>query len=145
MRPRFIGLLAGVVIVSALGCGHGPPAGPNMAEQQPVSGNITFASGGPLKGGVITFYPKEIEAGRYVRFQCAASVDLKGHYTLGFNNDNKGAPAGEYVVVIEPADYGELRGANSSRIPKAYRGKSSTPLSDVVVPDGGATFDFVLK
>jgi hypothetical protein len=116
-----------------------------MADQQPVSGKITFASGGPLKGGVITFYPKEVKDGSAVRYQCAGNVDIKGGYVLGFNNDNAGAPAGEYVVVIEPADYNELKGANSSRIPKPYRDKSTTPLNNIVVPEGGTTLDFVLK
>jgi hypothetical protein len=63
---------------------------------------------------------------------------------MGFNGDNTGAPTGECVVTIMPRDYMELRNSNSSRIPKQYQEKSSTPLT-VIVEEHENTFDFVLK
>jgi hypothetical protein len=86
----------------------------------------------------------EIKAGGALRYECAALVDAKGRYILGFNGDKSGAPPGEYKVTIQPRDYQELPGSNSNRIPDKYQEQSTTPLT-ITVEEGDNTFDVVLK
>jgi hypothetical protein len=115
-----------------------------MAEPFPTSGKVTFADGTPLRGGVIYFKPVEVQDGDKLRYEAGALVNASGEYKLGFNGDGKGAPAGEYKVVIEPRDYQELAGSNSNRIPNSYREKASTPLTATVKEEEN-TLNFVLR
>jgi hypothetical protein len=126
------------------GCEKGPPPGPPLAKPALVSGHIKLRDGSLLKGGVVTFVPVEIEAGSELRYQGAGLVDAQGAYKIGFNNNNEGVPPGEYKVVVEPRDYQELRGSNSSQIPKSYRAASTTPLT-LTVEDKDNVFEIVLK
>jgi hypothetical protein len=93
---------------------------------------------------MIHFKPMEMEVGGKLRFEAGGLVNASGEYKLGFNGDGKGAPAGEYKVVIEPRDYQELAGSNSNRIPNSYREKASTPLTATVKEEENK-LDFVLK
>jgi hypothetical protein len=146
MLRRSILLLTGLVLGPALttGCGKGPPAGPNLATPYRVQGQIQFANGTPLRGGIIYFTPLETKAGRKVRYEGAGLIDRQGKYKIGFGGDDAGVPAGEYKVTIEPREYQELPNSNSDRIPKRYRGKSDTPLT-VTVEEKENTFDFILN
>jgi predicted small lipoprotein YifL len=146
MPQRLLPSLIGLTLAVALtGCGeNGPPAGPPLAAAHPVHGRITFSDQTPLKGGVIYFAPTEIDADGRVRYEAAGLVDANGKYSLGFNGDHSGAPAGECKVFIQPRDYQELPNSNSKRIPARYRDKSKTPLV-VSVKEGGNTFNFEIK
>jgi hypothetical protein len=136
-------LLAFALVTALFGCrGEHPSAA--LAEPYPVQGRISFPDHTPLRGGVIYFTPTETKDGSWIRYEAAALVDAKGHYILGFNGDNTGAPAGEYQVTVMPRDYQELSRSNSSRIPQKYQDKASTPLT-VKVLEGDNTFDFVLE
>ena len=125
-------LPACVLTLTFIGCGeNSPPPGAPLAKAYPTTGQIKV-DGSPLKGGMITFSPMEVETGGQVRYEGTGLVDANGKYKIGFNGNNAGVPAGEYKVTIYPRDYQELKGSNSSKIPKSYREKGSTPLSRTV-------------
>lgn len=131
------------VVVS--GCGENkPPPGAPFAKPSPAGGNIRLGDGSPLKGGIITFHPVEVEVGDQIRFEGSGLVDAQGKYKIGFNGNNLGVPPGEYKVTINPRDYQELKGSNSTRIPKSYREQSTTPLVRTVKEEDNV-FNFDLK
>jgi hypothetical protein len=143
LQLRF--LCCSVVLLLGLGCeSNSPPAGPNMAKPFPVSGRITFPDGTPLVGGVITFTPVKVEAGRKVRYEGSSLVDANGKYKIGFNLDGAGVPEGEYKVTIAPRGYQELPKSNVNKIPAPYQDSKTTPIQ-VMVKDQDNTFDFVLN
>jgi hypothetical protein len=145
MLRHSILLLTGLVLGPALaGCAKGPPAGPNLATPYHVQGQIKFANGTPLRGGVIYFTPTEIKAGWKVRYEGACLVDKQGKYKIGFGGDDAGVPAGEYKVTIKPRDYQELANSNSALIPKKYHEQADTPLT-LTVEEKDNTFDIVLN
>jgi hypothetical protein len=109
-----------------------------------VHGTITFPGKMPLKGGIIYFTPTDVKVGSKVRFPGSGLVDAKGGYTIGFANDGKGVPPGEYKVTMMPREIQELPNSNSARIPKPYQDKTNSPLT-VMVEEGDNTFDFELK
>jgi hypothetical protein len=143
MTQRLLVFLAGLALTSApAGCGGS--AGAPVAQAYPAHGKITFPDNTPLRGGIITFTPTEVRAGRELRYEGAGLIDAKGDYKVGFNGNDAGVPAGEYKVTIRPRDYQELRNSNSGRIPEAYRDLSTTPLT-VTVKEEPNAFNFVLK
>lgn len=145
MTQRWIHLMTGLVLTAAAGCTKGPPPGPDLGQPHPVHGTVTFPGKTPLKGGLISFTPTEIRTGfGKVRYQGTGLVDANGAYTIGFANDGKGVPPGEYKVTMEPREVGELPNSNSAKIPKQYKEKSQTPFT-VKVKEGDNTFDFELK
>jgi hypothetical protein len=146
MNQRFVRSFPFLILALTLaGCGeNSPPPGPPLAKPYVTTGQIKFSDGSPLKGGIITFTPVEVEAGSQVRYEGAGLVDGQGKYKIGFNANNAGVPAGEYKVTISPRDYQELRGSNSNRIPRAYREKATTPLTCTVKEEEN-TFNFTLK
>ncbi len=146
MAKQFLRVLSVLAASLALiGCGeNGPPPGPPLAKPFVTTGQIKLADGSPLKGGIITFTPVDIEAGSLIRYEGAGLVDAQGKYKVGFNADNKGVPAGEYKVTINPRDYQELKGSNSNRIPKSYRERGTTPLTRTVKEEENV-FNFDLK
>lgn len=146
MLQRFLHLLPGLTLaIATTGCGeNGPPSGPPLAAAHPVHGKITLADQTPLKGGVVYFTPSAIQADGRIRYEAAGLVDANGKYTLGFNGDHSGAPAGDCKVTIQPRDYQELHNSNSKRIPARYKDRSKTPLT-VSVKEGDNTFNFELK
>src|SRR5262249_19131830 len=145
MPRRSLFLLAALALGAALvGCGHNPPAGPPVATPYPLQGQITLAENVPLRGGVITFTPKELKTGSKIRYEAAGLVDAPGNYKIGRNGDGSGAPAGDYTVTIQPREYQELPNSNSNRIPAKFREPSTTPLI-VTVKEEPNTFNFELK
>lgn len=144
--PRWIYLLAGLILTSVGGCEKGPPPGANYADDYPVHGKIVFPGGTPLKGGVIYFTPLEVKDGRKVRWEGSCLVDGNGEYKVNYGGGGpgKGLPAGEYKVTMTPREINELPNSNSNRIPTQYQEKSSTPLT-VTVTEGDNTFDFELR
>ncbi len=132
-----------VLTLTLIGCGeNSPPPGAPLAKAYSTTGQIKLGDGSPLKGGMITFSPMEVETGSQVRYEGTGLVDTQGKYKIGFNGDNAGVPAGEYKVTIYPRDYQELRGSNSNSIPKKYREKGTTPLTRTVkAEDNVLNFD----
>jgi hypothetical protein len=143
MHPRYA-LIPCVAALFCLASGCGGNTTAPLGAPTPVYGKITFSDRSPLVGGVVYFEPVEVTTAGKIRFTAAGLVDMRGNYKLGFNNDNKGAVPGEYKVVIQPRDYQEVSGSNSSRIPKDYQDKNSTPLT-ATVKDGDNTLDFTIK
>jgi hypothetical protein len=138
-------LCIGALALTSLGCGeNSPPPGAPLAQAYLTTGQIRLADGSPLKGGIITFSPVEVETGSQVRYEGSGLVDAQGKYKIGFNANGAGVPAGEYKVTIYPRDYQELKGSNSSKIPKAYREKATTPLTKIVKEEDNV-FNFDLK
>ena len=132
------------VAVAIPGCGGSYPKA-TLATPHPVHGKITFPDKTPLRGGIIYFIPYEIDTSAGIRYEAAALIDANGNYKLGYNGDTSGAPAGDYKVTIMPRDYQELPSSNSSKIPKTYHEKSTTPLSKVTVKEGDNEMNFVLQ
>jgi hypothetical protein len=127
------------------GCGeNGPPAGPPLAQSQPVHGKVTFKDGTPLRGGVVTFTPEHTKTGSQVRFECAGLVDAQGNYKLGLNGDGTGAAAGKYKVTVAPRETQELPGSNVSRIAKRYQEGKDTPLT-ATVKEGDNVINLTLE
>jgi hypothetical protein len=144
MHRRLLGLVPGLILVAAAGgCEKGPPPGPPLAEAQPVRGKVTFRDGTPLRGGVITFTPTEVEAAGRVRYEAAGLVDGHGNYKIGLNGNGAGAPQGDYKVTVAPRETQELQGSNVNRIPRRYQQLSDTPLK-ATVQAGENTFNFQL-
>jgi hypothetical protein len=146
MAKHIMRLLPVFALVLALvGCGeNSPPPGAPLAKPYLTTGQIRLADGSALKGGIITFSPVEVETGSQVRYEGSGLVDAQGKYKIGFNANGAGVPAGEYKVTVYPRDYQELKGSNSSKIPKAYREKATTPLTKTVMEEDNV-FNFDLK
>lgn len=127
------------------GCGeNSPPPGAPLAKPYHTTGQIRLSDGSPLKGGMITFTPVEVEVGSQVRYEGSGLVDAQGKFKIGFNANDAGVPAGDYKVTIYPRDYQELKGSNSSKIPKAFRESATTPLRRTVKEEDNV-FNFDLK
>ncbi|QVL32123.1 hypothetical protein KIH39_25355 [Telmatocola sphagniphila] len=124
------------------GCGGAPP-GAAVGTPSPTKGKVTFADGSVLKGGIVDFHPVTFEDGGKLRYQGSGLVNDKGEYVAGFNGDGKGLVPGEYIVTVSKRDI-EIRGSNTSRIPKAYLEKSTSPLK-VTIQSSDNTYDIVLK
>jgi hypothetical protein len=144
MTRRSLCLVAALALAAATaGCRR--TATDPGATPFPVQGKVTFPDRTPLRGGTITFTPLEVKAGLgKVRYECENLVDAQGRYKMGLNGNERGVPAGEYKVTVQPRDYMELRGSNSNRIPARYRQVASTPLT-CTVKEGENTFDVELK
>jgi hypothetical protein len=138
-------ILGAVLVCGFAGCGeNSPPPGAPVGEPSPVHGKVTFSDGSPLRGGVVTFYPKEMESGRKLRYEGAALVSSSGEYKAGFNGDGKGLVPGEYIVTFAPRELGELPGSNSSRIPKQFQDKSTSQVT-IVVEETDNTINLRMK
>jgi hypothetical protein len=147
IMAKHIMQMAGVwgLALAIFGCGeNSPPPGAPLAKPYLTTGQIHLADGSLLRGGIITFTPLEIEVGSRVRYEGSGLVDAQGKYKIGFNANNAGVPAGEYKVTVYPRDYQELRGSNSSKIPKNYREQATTPLVRTVKEEDNV-FNFDLK
>jgi hypothetical protein len=140
---RFLAL-CGISLVLT-GCGeNSPPPGAPLAKPYKTTGTIRLSDGSALKGGMITFTPVDVEVGNQIRYEGTGLVDAQGHYKIGFNANDAGVPAGEYKVSIYPREYQELKGSNSSRIPKAVRESATTTLRRTVKEEDNV-FNFDLK
>ena len=134
------------LVLALVGCGENrPPAGPPLAKPYLTTGTVKLADGSLLKGGIVTFTPVDVEdSGGYVRYEGSGLVDAQGRYKVGFNANDAGVAAGEYKVSVAPRDYQELKGSNSSRIPKIFQSSGSTPLRRTVKEEDNV-FNLELK
>jgi hypothetical protein len=143
MLPR-VAILFTALCAFVGGCGeNGPPAGAPMGTPTPVQGKVLLP-GGPLKGGIVTFHPVEIEVGSKIRFEGGALVDAKGEYVAGRNGDGKGLVPGEYIVTVGPREVGELPGSNSKSVPKVFQEKKTSTLK-ITVTESESKYDIVVK
>ncbi len=140
MRIHSVALCICSLLLPALaGC----PSGPVEPKLVPVQGTITM-DGQPLVGASIMFGG--------VAF---GETDANGRYELG-RGEKKGAPAGEYMVVIEKwtkpdgSVYRSAEGISpmdagaTQQIPTRYSHPEQSELKKTV-PDSGGTIDFELK
>ncbi len=118
-------VLAGIVMVSTLGCGGSgqPPLGR-------VTGKVTI-DGEPLAGVIVVFQPEE---GR----PAVATTEKDGTYELIYVAGVKGCKAGPNRVSFAAP----TGGSPSHAIPAKYQGKTDL---DREVVEGNNTFDFELE
>jgi len=120
--------LAAVLALAVLapGCGeNGPPRGPNVATIYPTTGVVKFADGTPVRGGVVTFIPLQVEDGSKIRFEGAGLIDANGRFEAGSPGKKDGLAAGEYKVRVGPREMGELQNSNAGSVPKTFQGNDS--------------------
>lgn len=126
-----LGLLAG--------CGFAPGPVATIEEVVPVSGTLTY-QGKPLEGYQVTFLPTD---GRRV---AVGVTDSAGHFTLGTNTLNDGAPPGSHKVSVvwagPPSTDGAVLDAPTQppkppvQIPTKYGNPESSGLTQEVPPEG---------
>jgi hypothetical protein len=123
-RYSFVAVL-GLALFSP-GCGeNGPPRGPNVATIYPTTGIVKFADGTPVRGGLVTFIPLQVEDGSKIRFEGAGLIDANGRFEAGSPGKKDGLAAGEYKVRVGPREMGELPNSNANTVPKTFQGNDS--------------------
>ena len=149
MRFQFAGVGIGVLLLGLLaGCGRGGgEAGPKLV---PVSGTVTL-DGKPLSGAMVTFLPVGATQGR----SCYGVTGADGRYEIMENEKNKGAPIGEFSVLVNKwvmADGSDFRSDTQQSpmeagarelLPPQYSMEGSSTLKATVAA-GGSTVDFKL-
>ena len=128
------------------GCGGRDP---NLPPLVPVDGTVTF-DGQPLEGAYVQFHPVGDTRGTG-----AANPDAEGRYELIAPDRSKGAPVGEYRVVVsklvmpDGSPYSAADGLAPmdsparEMVPDRYSDFDQTVLT-VTVPDEGGTIDLTL-
>lgn len=149
MRFRFVGLAMGAVLLSfAVGCGGGRDS--SLPDLVPVSGTVTLDDK-PLAGAMVTFVPVGATRGR----SCYGITGADGRYELMENEKNKGAPVGEFAVLVNkwvmpdgsdfPKDSTQSPMDSGARelLPPQYSLDGASTLK-ATVPASGGTIDFKL-
>ena len=150
MRRR-LGVYWFVMAVAALvaaGCGGRKS---NMPPLMPVEGLVTL-DGTPLAAASVQFHPVGDTRGR----GAAANTDAEGRYSLIAPDGGKGAPVGEYKVVIGKLVMpdGSLFSAAEGLAPMDSPAREAVPVrySDyersvltAKVPEGGGSIEFPLS
>jgi hypothetical protein len=146
-RYTRFGLLA-LLAASHTGCG-GHNAG--LPKLVPVSGRVTLDHK-PLSGAMVAFIPAGNTRGR----GATGYTDAQGRYELHDPEGQKGAPAGEYRVIVTkllmpdgsdfPLDSGVAPIDSPARqiLPARYSDDRQTTLK-ALVGDQGGTLDFALE
>jgi hypothetical protein len=163
IMQRFL-VIAGSVLslaFSAVGCGDGAEGDTGRVETHEASGSITY-KGKPLADAIVSFSPKgshPVALGR---------TDSSGNYSLRTYEDDDGAAAGDYVVLITKSAPSSTSGpaphdakstgpgpaahqskasatASKSEIPVKYNTAATSDLTATVKEDGENTFNFELK
>jgi hypothetical protein len=149
MRTAWICLLtAGFSIAFICGCGG---RGGNLPELVPVQGTVTL-DGKPLTGAEVAFIP----AGDTRGSGATGYTKEDGKYELAAPKGVKGAPAGDYKVVItkrvmpDGSDFppgsqvGPMDSPARQILPPQYSAPEQTKLTAKVTKWGGP-IDFALK
>jgi len=147
MSGKYIGpavLLALAVIV--LGCGKDP----NLPPLVPVTGTVTL-DGKPLDSATVTFIP----VGKTRGNGAMGYTDEEGKYQLATHRGDRGAPVGEYRVVLNKmvmpdgtpysAESGLAPMDSPAReiLPPRFSDQMQTKLK-ATVPEGGGQVDLAL-
>ena len=149
MRFHFVGLAIGAVLLSfAVGCDRGRDA--SLPDLVPVSGTVTLDDK-PLAGAMVTFVPVGTTRGR----SCYGVTGADGRYELMENEKNKGAPVGEFSVLVnkwvmaDGSDFhsdtqqSPMEAGARELLPPQYSMEGSSTLKATVAA-GGSTVDFKL-
>ena len=149
MRFRSVGLgMAGLMLAIARGCGGGRD--PSLPDLMPVSGTVTL-DGEPLANALITFLPVGSTRGQ----SCYGVTDPSGRYELMENERVKGAPEGEFSVLVNkwvmpdgsdfPRDstVSAMDAGAVELLPPRYSAEGLSQLTATVTASGG-TIDFEL-
>ncbi len=146
-RLRVFWLMMPVLVLLAAGCGSRKS---NMPPLVPVEG-VVILDGKPLAEANVQFHPVGNTQGR----GAAANTDADGRYSLISPDGSKGAPVGDYKVVVSKLVMpdGSLFSAAEGvapmdspareAVPARYNDYERTVLT-AKVPDGGGTVDFPL-
>ncbi len=146
-RLRVGWFMVAVVALVAAGCGRKS----NMPPLMPVEGLVTL-DGKPLAEASVHFHPVGDTRGR----GAAANTDAEGRYSLIAPDGSKGAPMGEYKVVIGKLvmpDGSLFSGADGlapmdsparEAVPERYSDYERSVLT-AKVPEGGESIDFPLS
>lgn len=161
---RICSALSLLVALGLAGCGSGAEGEKDRVPVYPVSGKITI-QGSPVTDAAVMFSPKE-EGQPFAR----GRTDSEGNYTLMTYDEDDGAAAGDYVVLVtktagagggsddapQPgdADYGqppshsaeeESDDSGKSLVPERYTTRDTSNLTATVKTDGKNEFNFDLK
>jgi len=134
----FCGLLAAMLCA---GCG--PRNNPTIEKTVPVRGIVVLSNGAPMRGGRITFHPKDPTKG-----EAFAMLGKDGRFELGTYKKDDGAMPGEYKVIVEPLVYdqrGNLRHDRSLFVPVQYTNVDSSSMTVEVKNEGGEEMKLVLR
>jgi hypothetical protein len=129
----------GTVVLALLilfGC---KPAPPTLAETYPVSGSVT-QNGQPMQGGSIQFHSTADPMLRVL-----GEIKEDGTFTLNTVKDNamgRGAPEGEYQVIVQPPLSKEVgggvdfahKGVPPITFPKSYRVEAKENTFKIELP-----------
>jgi len=133
-RSLATALLSGLVLVSTIGCGGGPPT-------IPVTGKVTV-DGQPLAKGSLLFKPEE---GLKIPREPSGTIE-NGDYSI--STDGKpGAPLGKYKVVI--VAHQEIDSTKPDAVKSPFNAKYSHPYKtdlkvEVVASPAAGAYDFKL-
>jgi len=78
-------------------------AGCGGPKTYPVEGKVTFPDGTPLKGGLVTFSPKDPNA---PRVGSRGEVGEDGSFRMSTHRPGDGVPEGAYRVAVSPPTAG---------------------------------------
>lgn len=134
----FGGLLA---ILCCIGCG--PRNNPTFEKTVPVRGTVVLANGSLVKGGRITFHPRDATKG-----DAWAMIGPDGRFELGTYKKDDGAMLGAYTVTVEPIVFdqrGNPRPNAYLGIPVKYTRAESSDLTVEVKDEQNQDMQLVLR
>ncbi len=107
-----------LAVISTVGCG--PRNKPIIEKTVPVRGTVVLANGALLRGGRVTFHPKDLTKG-----EARGMLDKNGRFELGTYQKSDGVMPGSYTVTVEPIVY-DQRGNMRRIVP--CRCRARTPI-----------------
>lgn len=102
----------GFLVLSLAGC----------SDLQPVTGKVVYDDGIPVQGGSVTFNSKD------KGLNASGEISPDGTFTLAFNG-TKGAPPGQYKVVVVGKDTGY---GNPPAVDDVFGDPVNTPLTQEI-------------
>ena len=151
MRIQSVGLVTCAILLLALaGCPGG--GGEDLPDLVPAGGTVTL-DGEPLSGASVVFVPVGTTPGR----GCSGLTDASGHFEIVADAENKGAPVGEFQVVInkwvmeDGSDFQSAEGLSPMEagaeelLPPKYSSEAETELKATVPAGGSDSISFELS
>jgi hypothetical protein len=131
-------LLIGGMVFAAAGCSKG-----DDEKLAPVAGKVTV-NGKPLTTGSVSFRP-DAARGNKSQHQPNGAIDAEGNYELLVPPAKKGAPRGQYKVVVTAYDNPMPNKPLKSFIHMKYSDEKTTPLKfDVIENPEPGRYDLQL-